>query len=898
MWGVLNISPERMGCASRQTNWPSRATHVFQFSLLALNVLVILCNIKLFAQAGPGESGTGPTTPSVTQAMVQAVGTSSTANRPAGERIVDATWNWHRTPPDDLTTPGRKTIHLSPCPRGLDTSNNANAPYYAYISGTGAAEAVLVTGPKNGCPAGASSGTIVVTTAYSHTAGYAVGSASTGIQEAINDAEVNGETLPAANWRVKFQPTNPPASTYYAVFAPITVASPIADIDGSGASIDVETPSFAFYFPSESSSGETVIHGFRVGTRTTMPGAMVTKVACSSNVSTITSTLHPVVGTYVDIQYTDNTHFWGVHGPVVSSAASSFTLTDNQCGWAARPGAGTIASSASLGNVAPAHAFILDNGQNLRVSEIYFHNPGWASGKFLNNGIIVWNDQAFHGENIVAGRAFNCGANYCGQAIYAPGGVVGGGSMAAVGWLRGLNLSMQCGGNGINWLSGNSINVTDAVIQGQAQFALQVGNMRGNYAGAASTNIYGETSSGCTNPFYSAVGLSGAAAASQAGIRSLGNDIFLGPQPVGPTGLLPNFAVGGAKGYAYYLVIHDGANISAPIRFGIATPRPGSFVIAWPRYASQTGSTVVYDVLKVPNQSLGYFGVPILNGTNQAIALAANVTQCSSLICTLTDTGGPLSSYAPSASIVGLDPYLWNWPGHIVLSKGGHQYGNNVFGGLGTITTRPDYQTVFAVNCSQDSPNVYVSCPVSDNGGSGHPAGSFILNNSTNFAGGTTNLKGRLIFGTAYTTTPVVGHIITLFDSCPSCTLADPFHRPANNANDAYVGLDSVTSLTKYGLSLGAGSSISSYIGNIGDNSSYLERLTSSKKVFTVPVGLGKPQTFSKLSSQMPCNPNNEGITNPVTDSSTEDWGATITGGSSHHVLAYCDGTNWTVAAK
>jgi len=35
-----------------------------------------------------------------------------------------------------------------------------------------------------------------------------------------------------------------------------------------------------------------------------------------------------------------------------------------------------------------------------------------------------------------------------------------------------------------------------------------------------------------------------------------------------------------------------------------------------------------------------------------------------------------------------------------------------------------------------------------------------------------------------------------------------------------------------------------------------------------------------------------------VTDSTTNTWGGTITGGGADHVLAYCDGTNWTVAAK
>ncbi|HEY2675459.1 MAG TPA: hypothetical protein VGI65_00720 [Steroidobacteraceae bacterium] len=40
-----------------------------------------------------------------------------------------------------------------------------------------------------------------------------------------------------------------------------------------------------------------------------------------------------------------------------------------------------------------------------------------------------------------------------------------------------------------------------------------------------------------------------------------------------------------------------------------------------------------------------------------------------------------------------------------------------------------------------------------------------------------------------------------------------------------------------------------------------------------------------------------EGAVASITDSTTAVWGATITGGGGNHVLAYCDGTNWKVAA-
>jgi hypothetical protein len=55
------------------------------------------------------------------------------------------------------------------------------------------------------------------------------------------------------------------------------------------------------------------------------------------------------------------------------------------------------------------------------------------------------------------------------------------------------------------------------------------------------------------------------------------------------------------------------------------------------------------------------------------------------------------------------------------------------------------------------------------------------------------------------------------------------------------------------------------------------------------------PAAFSGLAS---CSSGLEGSIRGVTDSTTATWGATITGGGSNHVLAYCNGTNWTVAAK
>src|SRR5256886_3530378 len=50
---------------------------------------------------------------------------------------------------------------------------------------------------------------------------------------------------------------------------------------------------------------------------------------------------------------------------------------------------------------------------------------------------------------------------------------------SAVGWLKHLNISLQCAGNGVDWESGNTLRISDSVIQGFAQYGVRVGTKRG-----------------------------------------------------------------------------------------------------------------------------------------------------------------------------------------------------------------------------------------------------------------------------------------------------------------------------------------------------------------------------------------------------------------------------------
>jgi hypothetical protein len=97
---------------------------------------------------------------------------------------------WSQTPANNLSSPGVQTVNVAACPSGVTGSEPS---YFVYISGTGTAEAVLVTGGT--CAGNGQAGSLQFTTVNSHPPGYSVGSASGGLQEALIAA--------------RFTPTNP-----------------------------------------------------------------------------------------------------------------------------------------------------------------------------------------------------------------------------------------------------------------------------------------------------------------------------------------------------------------------------------------------------------------------------------------------------------------------------------------------------------------------------------------------------------------------------------------------------------------------------------------------------------------------------------------------------------------
>jgi hypothetical protein len=67
---------------------------------------------------------------------------------------------------------------------------------------------------------------------------------------------------------------------------------------------------------------------------------------------------------------------------------------------------------------------------------------------------------------------------------------------------------------------------------------------------------------------------------------------------------------------------------------------------------------------------------------------------------------------------------------------------------------------------------------------------------------------------------------------------------------------------------------------------------------FLLLIGQVVQLPVAAFASLPACAAGTEGLTRSVSDSNTIVWGANIAGGGANHVLGYCDGTNWTVAAK
>ena len=766
---------------------------------------------------GGGGTGNVSTVPVASQNVAQPAGTQFSVNNLSNIRYVTPSWNWSQSPSDSLGTAGSNTIHLSPCPLGIDTSANASYSYRVRIAGTGTAEAVPVTGGS--CTPGASSGTIVVTTQYAHTAGYTVGSASSGIQEAWNDAWINDVGL-----NVSAQ-TGPyvklAANQQYNVYASVYLRGRGGVLDGAGALIVCSTRDRCIYVGT--TQGYPYVNHHKVynlsGSSTVnVDGVQVASVAANNGSYTVsTASAHPfVVGDTVDCEYHSQTsdQHWAL--PVLTAPNSTtFTVSMGHSTFAA--------GTATFGFCNLLNAFLENNSDHVVVQDINLFQSNPAGMGFFSYGIVNDNDQEFIVER-AANRSSTMlisSANWpIGAFLYQRTDQ----NNAGITYVHDSELT------GVNCVTGggNGIVLTDTVCQGFPTFGVRY---FGGLQPATFQNIYQESTGGTSNPLYGYAAQMGFAV--QGGLGSK----FVGNFPA--SGYTPYFAAGGgtAAERSYFVVPRSSVFGYGPLLFiGSAEPTSGSVGIplTWPSVELQVANTqsvgtLTWDVLV----TTGTAGTAPLGTGSYAIATNISGSCGTNGMCSFTDTQSAPSSYTVQAQAY--EPMFWFWPANLALNSDTVLTMDQALTNpVAVASAGAKGVSIVAAQCKSGSGTwkrtpIWISCLASENSGGSGSIATLLQEQDLSNNGPAANSKGRLNFGKPIANFP--NDLVTLQDSNFMKALTANGGRPTNDAGDMAIGVDQSGGMTER-----AGSSISSYINAVPSGTNYLERLTAAAKTFNVPV--------------------------------------------------------------
>lgn len=765
-------------------------------------------------------SGTGnlSTAPTANQTIAQPEGTQFSTNNLANIRYVTSNWNWAQTPSDNLTSAGAATIHLSPCPLGIDTASTSNYySYKVYISGTGTAEAVLVTGGS--CTPGASSGTITVTTTHAHAAGYTVGSATGGIQEAWNDAWVNDQgAAPNANSQagpyVKLS-----ADVPYNVYSSIYLRGRGGILDGAGALIVCSTRDRCIYVGT--TQGVPAVNHHKIynlsGTSTVnVDGVQVAGVAASSGTYTVTTaSAHSfVAGDTVDCEYHSQTADQHWSSPVVGVPNStSFTVSFGHSTFAA--------GTATFGFCNLLNAFLEDNSDHVAVQDINIFQSNPAGEGYFTYGIVNDNDQEFIVERASnrSSGVLNATANWpIGAFFYERTDQ----SNAGITYVHDSEITgVNCATGG-----GNGMVVTDTVCQGFPTYGIRY---FGGLQPVTLQNIYEESTGGSVNPLY------GYAAQDGFLLQGGTGNKILGTFPV--SGLEPGFAAGGggAAERTYFVVPRSSTLGYGPVLFiGWAEPVNGivSIPLTWPSVELQNNigqslGTLTWDVLV----TTGSTAAPPWGSGMYVIATNISGSCGTNGMCSFTDTQAAPGAYTVAAQQ--FQPLFWFWPVNMAINGTTvlvEQVGADpsAVASQGTLGVSIVAEQCRSAGVSRRRSPIWISCLTSEpSGGSGSIATVLQEQDAAN-NGPALNSKGRLNFGKAI---GAPNDLITLLDSNLAKTLATSGERPSNDTGDMAIGLDQTG-----GLAQRAATSVSSYINVIPTGANWLERLSGTQKAFQVPV--------------------------------------------------------------
>jgi len=529
---------------------------------------------------------------------------------------------------------------------------------------------------------------------------------------------------------------------------------------------------------------------------------------------------------------------------------------------------------------------IYDGGQG---NVIYNNSIPYATASdFFDYGIYVDGDQKVTIEHNFAntdnGPAMKCDATWCGAFIY--GSAL---HSQALGRIIDNDITMECAGNGIEWVSGNGVSIEGNIFQDWGQYGILYGpglvdmtDLGGNYFEA-----------GCPDP---TMGASGYMAVN--GIAYWGNSRFQASAMDHGNGGSVTLSNTGATTYAYYVVGNQSGNQSRPFFIGNAFTNGST---SFTGYFKPFGATT-YDVLRTgPLLNDGTETAPYGTG-NWSVATAIS---CSSSPCTFTESFASLGSYTVAPGYTPTFAQMPYWPGAAyymghtnasvpIIYEGVEPAGPLV---ANSLTSGGNlYQAEFAVNATAAPGNfptgvvAFYRGPSQESAQNSSGATGSTITQVSN--GSPLHLQTGIYNAGLTAITSNESLIFQTYDADNAKTLATGGHQRALESGDAGIGYDAGP--THMGTMCGAGG-CTWYVGHIFDGGTSAKLgLSPTALTAFVPAGTA-PVAFASLPA---CASGTEGLSNAVSDSTTNTWGATITGSGSDHVQAYCDGTNWTVAAK
>ncbi len=799
---------------------------------------------------------------------------------PAGITYATTALNWTQTISSSLTGGSQATVTLTPCPAGIDTTSGAG--YQVLLSGGGKSEAVNVAPTPGDCTSGASSGTIHVTPFYSYSSGYVIGSASSGLQETVNQACGTNATywknthcnvtIPAGG------PGSPESINTYNIYGTLYWHSNESTLTASGAVLNCMGRGACLQVGDQVNSNDYANNTVRdltfrapnptASLGSAFAGVPITNTVANGSYKTITTAaahnFRP--GDMVTMLFTDDVHYWGDHIVYDCGSGSSAGACTSSSTTFRIASTYTIASQATPGLVALAYDMVLDNAENTKFDGITIAEA--ANWKAFNNGFDVWDDENFtltHFNNNAA--PMNGSATWTGSYVFAGGAP--GHTTAPVINIKDSNFTAN-GSNCVTDYVNNGLYVDNSVCQASGLWGFHASvEVTGYGKGVFLRNIYSEnaTSQNLASPIYTPYyGLG------QAGLILGSLSIYSTAQIAGQAGMNGAFASGGSGSvpYTYYIVVNDvtaGTHSSPLPILNYASTGTDSPVVNWPRVANAT-DTITYDVLRTGSNGAypggcGGGSTTACGSVATALSQASACTGNGGLICTYTDPASA-STTAYGVSLGNYSGLLAFWPGPLVSVNRSIRVDQEQ-GGVG-VGLNGDPLQIASVCDGGGIPSTggYTNClstPVAYAGpGPTANVPATVMMDAWQSGSFPSNVTGRLNFSSNPFYPYQEGHhIITLLDSNPGLTLGTQGYRRPASGYDGWIGSDAprATSATNTHVALGAGYSISEYIGvnsNFSTTSgteanNWLTRLTASLKEFNVPAKFDQSVTLAGLSN-------------------------------------------------